>query len=262
MITVKLGEVIEDKEILRVFFSEKELDLAKDCRVDKDFITSNGYAIHAYACEKIFIRENHQVKVAASIYYSESLDGEVLPNVQLEEESNTESNNWVKTQNGKVILAKTKKLTSICTWAQINGIWVAAYPLKVEEGTFQLKDGTFAIGQYGKYMPNLTFISPIPILQWENIDRTVYNLPNGDLSIIRGDFFTSKKGTKCFKVKQNGSHILLRDSWGGCFNRYRGGVLPENQLYFRRASSNGGGSGYDYAVIPKNWLYSLSEEDL
>jgi hypothetical protein len=88
------------------------------------------------------------------------------------------------------------------------------------------------------------------------------NLENGSLDFMRGSYFVSKKGTKIFKIDPNGQHMLLRDDWGGAFNDYRGGTLPEDQLYYHRASSNGGGSGYDYAVIPVGWKQVLKEEDL
>ena len=133
-----------------------------------------------------------------------------------------------------------------------------------------LKEGLFAIGKYrnkyrseSNYEPNLTFISEIPVLQWDKRDKGEFNLPKGRISVIYGDFFTSKKGTKSFKVKKEGRHILIRDSWGGAFSSYSGNTLPkEGALYYRRASSNGGGKGCDYAIYPREWKYTLSEEDI
>lgn len=144
----------------------------------------------------------------------------------------------------------------------IDGYWRHFYVCNIPDGVFQLKNGSFAIGEYGKYKPNLTFINSTPFLQWEDKKAGDFNLPHGSISVIKGDFFISKKGTKCFKVKNNGRHLIIRDGWGGAFESYRGGTLPDNQLYYRRASSNGGGTGYDYAVVPVDWVYGLSEEDL
>ena len=75
----------------------------------------------------------------------------------------------------------------------------------------------------------------------------------------------SKKGTKLFKLNPMGKHYLLKDEWGGAFNNYRGGKLPTTDrgaVYYRCASSNGGGCGNDFSVIPIDWKNTLSEEDL
>ena len=88
-----------------------------------------------------------------------------------------------------------------------------------------------------------------------------FNLPNGELRQLTGEYFVSKKGTKCFRIG-NGPHIILQDDWGGAFNKYRGHTLPEDQIYYRRSSSNGGGCGYDYAIIPKDWRLQITEDDI
>lgn len=129
------------------------------------------------------------------------------------------------------------------------------------DGIITLDNGKFLIKKHGKYMPNLSFISDIPYLDWQSIDATALNLANGKFDCLRGDYFVSKKGTKCFAVKDNGKHLLLRDDWGGAFNSSRGHNLTEG-LYLRRASSNGGGSGYDYAVVPYGWRHKVSVDDI
>lgn len=131
------------------------------------------------------------------------------------------------------------------------------------KGLVQLDNGIFLLKEFGKYLPNLCFLSPLPRLNWEKVLHTDFNLPDGHLSVLKGDFFISKKGTKCFRVKPEGRHLLLQDNWGGPdYPRTRGYNLPEDQLYFRRASSNGGGTGFDYAVVPVGWRFSLTEEDI
>lgn len=128
-----------------------------------------------------------------------------------------------------------------------------------------LENGNFLIIDYGKYATNLSFINNVSTIEYMKRDKQEFNLPEGDYSCIYGNFFVSKKGIKCFKIlpKEEASHILIRDNWGGCFNSYRGRTLPEdNALYYRRASSNGGGTGYDYAIYKKDWKYSLSEDDI
>ena len=151
------------------------------------------------------------------------------------------------------------------------------------EETFMMDDGeTIGMKAYGKYKPNVTFLinknfhgkreiihetdDAIEVSDiWEDVDRRDFNLPEGCLSVVYGTFFMSKKGTKIFRIEENGPHMLIRDSWGGCFNDYRGNALPDENkgaLYFRIASSNGGGTGYDYAVLPKDWKFSMSIDDL
>lgn len=124
-----------------------------------------------------------------------------------------------------------------------------------------LTNGKFLIKSYGKYGAHLCFISPVPRLDWEKATRMQFNLPNGELKQLTGEYFVSKKGTKCFRIG-DGPHIILQDDWGGAFNKYRGRTLPEDQVYFRRASSNGGGCGYDYAIVPKDWKLQITEDDL
>ena len=145
----------------------------------------------------------------------------------------------------------------------------------------EMTSGDYLIQHYGKYASNLGIIVPksdshigpygqddqsIRLFQEADMkDKAEFNLGEGVLDTLRGKFFVSKKGTKLFKVDPNGPHILLRDDWGGAFNSYRGGKLPTMErgaLYHRRASSNGGGSGYDYAVVPIEWKLEISEDDL
>ena len=125
-----------------------------------------------------------------------------------------------------------------------------------------LENNKFLIKDYGKYSPNVCFISNVPRIPWEDATRLEFNLPNGDLKKIRGEYFVSKKGTKCFRVDKNGHHLIISDGWGGAFNDYRGHTLPEDSIYFRRASSNGGGCGMDYAVVPIGWRMSITEDDI
>ena len=143
-----------------------------------------------------------------------------------------------------------------------------------------LTNGNYLLKHYGKYNSGLGIIVPkddnhigpygddkcIRIFQSpDRLDKVGFNLGSGTLDSIRGEFFVSKKGTKLFRVDPNGPHFLLRDDWGGPFNKYRGNKLPNldgGALYYKRASSNGGGSGYDYAVLPIEWRLEISEEDL
>lgn len=160
---------------------------------------------------------------------------------------------------------------------QINKDWKPVWSNSAGSDMFQLDTGKLYIKHYGKYTSGLGIIvDPLDLsivnplkgyikLFRETMKKSDLNLGDGTLDVMRGTFFTSKKGTKIFRVEADGKHLFLRDDWGGCFNSYRGGKLPKESdgaLYYRRASSNGGGSGYDYAIVPVGWTNVLSEDDL
>lgn len=137
------------------------------------------------------------------------------------------------------------------------------YVYSIPENMTQLNDGHWLLRHFGKYKSAICIILSTPMLQWNVASRSDFNLPNGDISCLIGDFWISKKGNPVFKVKPDGSCILIKDEWGGCFNSYRGNTLPEKgSLYYHRASSNGGGAGVDYGVYPRDWKFLLSEDDL
>ncbi|NPV12619.1 MAG: hypothetical protein HPY57_12605 [Ignavibacteria bacterium] len=126
----------------------------------------------------------------------------------------------------------------------------------------ELEDGKFLRKSWGKYEPNLLVISPIPYMDWESVEGVTFNLPLKKVEILRGRFFTSKKGSKVFEILSGDApHLLIKDSWGGAFEKSRGGVLPTDGLYYRQASSNGGGQGNDYAVVPKEWKKKVSLDE-
>lgn len=139
------------------------------------------------------------------------------------------------------------------------------YPYELPKGTIILDNGNYLMNKYGKYEINLSIISKIPALNWQDIDHRNLNLPDGNTAIIYGSYFVSKKGTKCFRItsKETATHKIIKDNWGGAFSKYRGGTLPkDNAVYYRVASSNGGGMGVDYAIYPIDWIYKMSEEDI
>ena len=135
--------------------------------------------------------------------------------------------------------------------------------LDVPEGWVQLDDGKFICPKeyFGKYKPDLLIINVFPELVWDRLDGYNLNIDAKGLVGVRGKFFKTKKGTNAFQVSGHGPHLLVKDSWGGSFNNYKGGELPTNQLYHKRASSNGGGSGYDYAIITCDWINNATIND-
>lgn len=130
------------------------------------------------------------------------------------------------------------------------------------ENYIKLDNGKIIFSDYGKYRPNILFILTSPEIKWEECSFRDLNLPEGDLKKVKGNFFKTKKGANAFEINETGKHLLIRDNWGGAFNRYRGGTLEKlNNLYFRRASSNGGGSGYDYVIINLDEKYKPTIDD-
>jgi hypothetical protein len=129
----------------------------------------------------------------------------------------------------------------------------------------KLNEGSFLLNKYGKYQPNISFVlNEEKELDWKTVSSSIFNLSNGNLSLITGDYWISKKGTNCFSPNEKGKTILLRDNWSGCFNDYMGNQIFKlsNRLYSHRASSNGGGNGCDYVIIPVGTKYEISVEDI
>ena len=142
----------------------------------------------------------------------------------------------------------------------------------------KLDDGRRLYNDYGKYRPNLTYVlTEIPMrtnrprnlpdcqdiscLPWTDCHARDFNFDGRVMRKLSGDFWISQKGTACFAPKADGRHILLREDWGN--KRDRGDMQKMiGMVYFRRASSNGGGVGTTYAVVPKDWCVSINIEDI
>ena len=91
---------------------------------------------------------------------------------------------------------------------------------------------------------------------------------DGDPYRLYGDFFVSKKGTKCFRVlpEADAKHQFIKITWRhGKFSPTDGLVdelVMKDTLYHHRVSSRGGGAGVTYLVLPKEWKYKITEEDI
>ena len=129
----------------------------------------------------------------------------------------------------------------------------------------RLDNGKFIYKDDGKYRSNLTIISEkeIPNDAQErattayNTDATTFNLPSRVITVVKGKYWVSPKGTHCFEVRGDGAHYLCKEDWGGGGDR--GDINHEPDfLYFRRASSNGGGLGNTWFVIPTNYRKVMS----
>lgn len=119
--------------------------------------------------------------------------------------------------------------------------------IKLDNGKFLTKDG-------GKYGSQLTFICRNELEPLNEpfafvTGPRVYHFLDRICSAVRGKFWKSPKGTNCFEAEENGPNLMIKESWGR--NGDRGHLEDmEQSLYYRRASSNGGGNGCTYIVIP------------
>lgn len=141
------------------------------------------------------------------------------------------------------------------------------------ELVFETRD-CFLVKQFGKYLPNLVFVlskefsldkdgkptSPVKYIRDNNVTGNLNVVFNGDPKILFGDYWISKKGSRCFQPKSplEAKHLLVKVSWGGADETHgsRGNYpedIPAGVLHFRHARSNAGGMGYDYWVIPVDY---------
>lgn len=148
------------------------------------------------------------------------------------------------------------------------------------ENCYEIDNG-FIVNDFGKYSPNLSFIisKEFDLDDGGNVkdqfryfdDKDVINNMNidfkGSSRFMFGDYWVSKKGTKCFKPKDpvRASHIFIEVNWGGCFNPTRG-IHPSDAsklkpVYYHKGSSNGGGVGTDYWIFPVGYIHTMTLEN-
>ena len=136
---------------------------------------------------------------------------------------------------------------------------------------------SFVVNAYGKYLPGISFVlykgfdgDPLEYRKDAPTKELVANTgirfgtSESGVSVIFGDFWLSKAGKPHFRPKSYklATHVLLRADWGGfSYPGTRGAwSAPDGVAYFRRASSNGGGTGYDYYVVPVGYRLIHDEE--
>lgn len=138
---------------------------------------------------------------------------------------------------------------------------------------------SFVVNEYGKYQPNISFVmeksftgdplkyrSDAPTREMIAGMGLGFGTLESGVSVLFGDYWSSKAGKPHFrpKLSQVATHVIVRADWGG-FNhpRTRGSwSAPDGAAYFRRASSNGGGTGYDYYVLPVGYYLVVRDEEL
>lgn len=131
-----------------------------------------------------------------------------------------------------------------------------------EKNVNKLEDGRYLVHHFGKYNANLNFIvsslnKSISDL-FEEFNDEEENIGNfnlaytGKLGKVKGKYFKSKKGADMFDTTvPNPPHVCIAIYWGGSCDHSRGiNEVPQECLYFRHTTSNGGRTGVDYIVLP------------
>lgn len=145
--------------------------------------------------------------------------------------------------------------------------WWSNQALFMGRDVFMLDGWQRLVKHYGTYRSGMTFlVNNFTDFEWikdPQISAKMNLNFDGDCKLIYGEYFESKKGTKCFRVKKGGKHVLVKVSWGGSWNRSRGlRTAPAGSLYYRRTTSRGGGLGTDYVIFPANYKVSYSINDI
>ena len=133
-----------------------------------------------------------------------------------------------------------------------------------------LDNGKKLINDFGRYATGLVLLSKNETVSFRELkEQDMINLFNREFDgfptdIYIGNYFVSKKGNKCFDIREDGKFLMLKIPVGTHFNTSHWG--PENDesfIYWHKAMSNGGGRGTITVIVPKDWKAKmLSEEDI
>ena len=143
----------------------------------------------------------------------------------------------------------------------------------VETGT------SFVVIDHGKYRPNISFVlskdfegNPLEYRMDAPAREMIAGLGLGfgtaesAVSVLFGDFWLSKAAKPHFRPKspKEATHVIVRANWGGFGHPRTRGVwgAPEGVNYFRRAASNGGGTGYDFYVVQIGFYLVVRDEEI
>lgn len=152
-----------------------------------------------------------------------------------------------------------------------------------QEKCFETEKG-FIINDRGKYNSGLTFIvdkqfnldkkgkpmDPARFYEDKEItDNMNVDFDGSKIKFAFGDFWTNQKGTKCFRPKDpaEAKDMLLEVHWGGPFDRHRGLFTydarhMEGVEFFQKSSSNGGGMGCDYYIVPVGFQNIIHDNEI
>lgn len=108
----------------------------------------------------------------------------------------------------------------------------------------------------------ISYISVKELTDGMNVDF------DGDASILLGRYRLSKNGRPVFELTEptKAKDTLVRVNWGGSFNRTRGQYKDYAEevgaSFFTRRSSNGGGVGNDYWILPVDFVRDMQPRDV
>ena len=108
----------------------------------------------------------------------------------------------------------------------------------------------------------INYISAKEITDGMNIDF------DGDASILLGRYRLSKNGRPVFELTEptKAKDTLIKVSWGGSFNKtngqYKDYAEEVGASFFTRRSSNGGGAGNDYWILPVDFVKDMEPRDV
>lgn len=134
----------------------------------------------------------------------------------------------------------------------------------------------------GKYRPGITIEipqewtlnkkrhpeCPIQFIECKELTDGMNIDFDGDVDILLGNYRVSKNGRPVFELTKptEARETLIRVYWGGAFNSTRGQhrsyAEEVGATYFLRKSSNGGGLGYDYWVLPVEYVNDMEPRDV
>lgn len=149
------------------------------------------------------------------------------------------------------------------------------------------------VRQFGKYKPGLTIEMENSFARtFREVRASTLNAPreyadpytytacreltdgmnmdwNADnVEVIFGRYRMSRTGRPVFAITDpvRAKDVLIRADWGGSFSTTRGhseeSAGAEAAEYFHRAASNGGGTGYDYYIVPVDFTLGGPKRDV
>lgn len=140
----------------------------------------------------------------------------------------------------------------------------------------------FNIVHSGKYRSGITL--EIPQEWYLNKDKKPINPINyrevreltdgmnidfdGEASVLLGKYRLSKNGRPVFEITEpkEAKDTMILVSWGGAFNKTRGQTSSyakeTGAKFFTKSSSNGGGMGADYWILPVGFVKDREERDV